>query len=116
MVKESDEVYKNENKEFDEAVEVYRKKTKTDKCRAILFPVLFTSFICILILNPYQKIKDLRALNNLKKTVNNYYTAFADNNTSIMASMILPSVIEEAGGSEKNSSEKRKKSFQSWRN
>ena len=101
MVKESNEVYKNENKEFDEAVELYRKKTKTDKRRATLFPVLFTSFICILILNPYQKIKDLRALNNLKKTVNNYYTAFADNNTSAMASMILPSVIEEAGGSEK---------------
>ena len=35
MVKESNEVYKNENKEFDEAVELYRKKTFY-KRRAIL--------------------------------------------------------------------------------
>ena len=36
MVKESNEVYKNENKEFDEAVELYRKKTKTDKTQSYI--------------------------------------------------------------------------------
>ena len=101
MNNESKEVYQNEIKEFDEAVEVYRKKSKTDKRRAIIFPLLFTGLICILILNPYQKFKDLRALKNLKNSVTNYYTAFADNNYSDMASMILPSVVEEAGGLDK---------------
>ena len=41
MDNESKEVYQNEIKEFDEAVEVYRKKSKADKRRAIIFPLLF---------------------------------------------------------------------------
>ena len=98
------EAYEDEekaNEEFEDAVESYRKETKTNARKATIVTTIFIAVFFIFQLNPYQKFKDYRSLKNLNTSVTNYYTALADNNYSVMASMILPSVIEEAGGLDK---------------
>ena len=78
------------NEGFEDAVESYRKETKTNARKATIVTTIFIAVFFIFQLNPYQKFKDYRSLKNLNTSVTNYYTALADNNYSV--TVIVPNI------------------------
>ena len=70
------EAYEDEekaNEEFEDAVESYRKETKTNARKATIVTTIFIAVFFIFQLNPYQKFKDYRSLKNLNKPITKYF-------------------------------------------
>ena len=59
MEKESSAVYQNDNKEFDEEVESYRKEKKSNTRKIKILSSIFVVILFIILINPFKTLKSI---------------------------------------------------------